>query len=482
MSLEELASRYEDLRAKLSEQFYFQKAGLPFDKDLMKSLSDKISKVCLEFLQKYKEPRSMYLESVSTIAQSESLEARLEFEEKRMAIIYTEKYQLDGKKVNWGNWRQFNSKVDDPSKRKEVFDEFLKKAPALAPWVEKRFRISKEVYARYGLTPLDAYLELEGFGYDELRGLLMKLGDGAKDAFLTAAEHYAPEVLGKKKYEYYDDYYTWRGRIYRPLNKYFEGMDPVKKVLELLTSMGFDPRKIKVDDEDREKKSPSAFCFSIRVPDDVRVVFRRVSPFSDFGSVFHEFGHGIHGISANLEDPVWKRYIVPMNVAETFSYLTESMLEEPLFLQEELNLGKAEINDILDRRKFMKLAFLTFYAANGIMKMEFWRKEYNAEEAAKRWQELTKRFFLEVPGSYWLLHHIMPNYEMYSPSYVIAALRVMTIKKRLREEFGEKWWKHPGAGRFIKELAETRGEFNVREWKLDPDGYLKEYTALSFLK
>lgn len=102
----------------------------------------------------------------------------------------------------------------------------------------------------------------------------MKLGDGAKQAFLAAAEHYAPEVLGKKRFEYYDDYYTWRGRVYRPLDKYFMGIDPVKKVLELLTSMGFDARKIMVDDEDREKKSPSAFCFSIRVPDDVRVVFQ----------------------------------------------------------------------------------------------------------------------------------------------------------------------------------------------------------------
>ena len=481
MPLEELASRYEDLRARLSEQFYFQKAGLPFDRGLIKSLSEEISKVCLQFLENFKEPRSMYLESVSTIAQSESLEARLEFEERRMEIVCTEKYQLDGKKVNWGNWRQFNSRVDDPLKRKEVFDEFISKAPALAPLVERRFNISKEVYARYGLTPLDAYLELEGFGYDEVRDLLMKLGDGAREAFLKAAEHYAPEVLGKREYEYYDDYYTWRGRIYRPLNKYFEGMDPVKKVLHVLSSMGFDPTKIKVDDEDREKKSPSAFCFSIRVPDDVRVVFRRVSPFSDFGSVFHEFGHGIHGISGNPEDPVWKRYIVPMNVAETFSYLIESLLEEPLFLEEELNLGRDEIEDILDRRKFMKLAFLTFYAANGVMKMEFWRNNYSAKEAAKRWQELTKRFFLEVPGNYWLLHHIMPNYEMYSPSYVIAALRVLAIKRRLREEFGERWWTVREAGEFIRRLAETRGEFNVREWKLDPDGYLKEYTSLSFL-
>ncbi|HIE23859.1 MAG TPA: hypothetical protein EYP68_06490 [Candidatus Korarchaeota archaeon] len=64
---------------------------------------------------------------------------------------------------------------------------------------------------------------------------------------------------------------------------------------------------------------------------------------------------------------------------------------------------------------------------------------------------------------------------------MIAALRVMEIKNRLKEEFGETWWKHPGSGGFIKELAKTRGEFNVREWKLDPDGYLKEYASLSFI-
>jgi len=63
----------------------------------MRSLSKEISEVCLEFIRKYKEPRSMLLESVRTIAQSEPLEARLEFEEKRMEIIYTEKYKLDGK-------------------------------------------------------------------------------------------------------------------------------------------------------------------------------------------------------------------------------------------------------------------------------------------------------------------------------------------------------------------------------------------------
>ncbi len=481
MLLENIASRYEEIKVKLSEQHFNERVGLSYDRELMKRLSQQITEVCLEFLKNFNEPRSMYLNSIEAIADAERLETELELNDQRMERISTEKYTIAGRKVNWGNWRQFNSQTDDYTKRKEVFDDFISKAPGIAPLIRKRMDISKDVYKRYGLTPLDSYLEFEGIRYDELLSLLMKLGDGARDAFLAATDHFAPEVLGKKKTEYYDDYYTWRGRIFRPLNRHFEGINALNKVREFLTKFGFDPAKIKVDDEDREKKSPSAFCFGIQIPNDVRVSYRKESPFSDFGSVFHEFGHGIHGISANPKDSVWKRYIIPRSVAETFSTLNSSMLDNPIFLREDLKIDEKAINNILDRRRFVELHFIVFYAANSIMKMEFWKKGYSIEEAAKRWQELTKRFFIEVPGNYWLLHHIMPNYDMYSPSYVIAALRVKAITERLIRDYGEAWWRNPKAGEFVKALAQTRGEFDVKAWKLDADNYLKEQVSLSFL-
>jgi len=481
MSLEKVASRFEELGIKLSEQKYNQEAGLTYNRELMKKLSEQLTKVSLEFLRNFKKPRSMYLASIETIADAERVEVDLDLHDKRMEKISTEKYRIAGKRVNWGSWRQFNSQIDDPKKRKEVFDEFISKAPVVAPIVKKRMDIAREVYKRYGLTPLDSYLEFEGIAYEELRKLLMKLGDGARASFLAAAEHFAPEVLGKKKVEYYDDFYTWRGRIHKPLNRYFEKINPLKEIEKLLTKLGFAIDKIKVDSEDRENKSPSASCWGIQIPNDVRILFRKVSPFSDFGSVFHEFGHGIHGASANPKDSVWKRYIVARGVAETFSILIESVLETELFLKDDLKLDKATVNDILDRTHFMNLAFLTFYAANSIMKLEFWKKNYTIEEAAKRWQELTKRFFIETPGNYWLLHHVMPNYDLYSPSYVMASVRVSTIKERLAEDYGEKWWRNPKAGEFIKQLAQTRGEFDVKAWKLVPETYLEEQKGLSFL-
>lgn len=481
VSLTEQMSRYEKLLIQLSEQRYNQRAGLPFDKELMKHLSEQLTVVCQEFLRDFSEPRSMYLESISTIAAARRLDVELEFEEARMAKISTDRYDVAGRRLNWGSWRQFNSATDDFNKRKEVFDDFISKAPSIADLVEKRMAVSGNVYAEYRMTPLDSYLEFEQMTFDELRDFLTRLGDGAREPFLKAAKHYAPEVLGKKEVEYYDDYYTWNGRIFRPLSRYFEGLSPLERVQSFLVRWGFNPSKVKVDDEDREKKSPSAFCFGIQVPNDVRVVYRKVSPFSDFGSVFHEFGHGIHGISGDPNDPVWKRYIIPRSVAETFSMLNESMLDTPEFLREDLGLLDEAVRDVLDRRRFMDLAFLTFYAANSVMKMEFWRNHYTVEQAARRWQELTKRFFIEVPGYYWVLHHIMPNYDMYSPSYVIAAVRVEAIRKRLAEDFGEKWWKKREAGAFIRNLAQARGEFDIKAWRLSPNNFLDGVKDISFL-
>jgi len=480
LSLDDLAHRFEKLTNQQQEQYYNQEAGLPYDRKLMKKLAQELTDVAKEFLDKFSEPRRMYLASVDTIATAERLEAELDFNDQRMEKISTEKYKIGDKRVNWGNWRQFNSITEDAEKRKEVFDEFISKAPKIAPLVEKRMSISRKVYERYHMAPLKAYLELEQTSYEELEHLLEKLGDGAKKAFLSAAEYYAPQVLHKSTVEYYDDFYTWRGRIYTPLISYFEGKNPLAEVARFLGALGFEHSAIKVDAEDRPNKNPSASCWAINVPNDVRILYRKETPFSDFGSVFHEFGHGIHARSADPEDSVWKRYIVPMSVAETFSILIESVTENPLFLREDLKLEDKAITDIVDRVRFMNLAFLTFYAANSIMKMEFWKKSYSVEQAARRWQELSKRFSIETPGYYWILHHVMPNYDLYAPSYVIASVRVATIKENLVQDYGEAWWRNTQAGRIIKQLAQTGGEFDIKAWKLNPETYLDEQKTLSF--
>jgi hypothetical protein len=368
--LNEIYSEFEKHNIVLSEHRYNQVAGLEYDKSIMESTSETLVALSSEFLKNYKKPRQFFLFCISSIAQARKLPVSLELFEQRMNVISTDEFKIHDRPVNWGSWRQFNATETDDGNRQKVYDDFIQKAPQLAPLIMKRFNISKQVYALYDSTPLDAYLEKEFISFDQLKDFITTLGDGARKPFLAAAEHFAPEILGKETFNYYDDFYLTRGRIYSPLNKHLTKKNPLKAIERVLTRLGFgeDLQKIKIDKEDREKKSPSAFCFGIQIPNDVRVVYKHVSPFSDFASIFHEFGHAVHGTSGVEGDPFWKRKNVPMSVSETFSIFFEMFLQQPLFLKHELGLTEDVIQEILDRRHFMNLYFLVFYASNALIR------------------------------------------------------------------------------------------------------------------
>ncbi len=484
--LRDLSIQFEKFHIQLSEQRYNQTAGLDYDKKVMQSTSETLVELSNTYLNEYTKPRNFYLYCIYTIAEARKLPLSLKIYERRSDILSTSQYSVHDKPVNWGSWRQFNALEPENEHRKAVYDEFIEKAPNLAPLFLKRFNISKQVYSLYESSPLDSYLEREYISYEKLRDFIITLGDGARKAFLEAADHYAPEILGKDFFDYYDDFYLAKGRIYSPLSKYFAKKNPQKIIEKLLSNLGFNSnlQQIKVDNENREKKSPSAFCFGVQIPDDVRVVYKKVSPFSDFTSLFHEYGHAIHGTSGIKDDPFWKRYIVPMSVAETFSIFFEMFLQQPLFLKYELGMHENAIQEILDRRHFMNLYFLVFYASNALMKIEFWKRDYSAEDASKRFQELTKRFFWEIPGDYWLTHHIMPDYDVYSPSYMLASVRVKEWINQMVDEFGKEFWRGEQAkqvGAVIRDLAVTRGEFDLSVWDMDTKPYLEEQSQFSFL-
>ena len=481
-SLDDLGVEFEKYVTQLFEQRYNQTAGLPYNKDLMASLSETIVGLSSEFLNSYEEPRAFYLNSIYRIAEARKLSLSNEIYEKRMTKISTEEFRIHKKPVNWGSWRQFNAQSSNSKDRKKVFDEFVDKISGLAPLIMKRFNISQQVYSLYDSSPIEAFLEREYLSSEKLYDLILALGDGARKTFLQAANHYAPEILNKQSFEYFDDFYLARARIYLPLNTYFEKKNPISAVKSFLSEWGFaeDLTKIKVDSENRERKSPSAFCFGVQVPNDVRVVFKHVSPFSDFISVFHEFGHAIHAASGNSEDPYWKRYLIPRSVAETFSIFLEMMLQYPLFLRKELGLSDEVIQEVINRRHFMNLYFLVFYSANSLMKLEFWKRKYTLEQASTRFQELTKRFYWEIPGDYWLLHHIMPDYDLYAPAYLLASIRVKEWINEMIDEYGSEFWKEKQAGAVFRDLAATRGEFDLTVWDMDPKPYLKEQSSFSF--
>src|SRR5260370_35727271 len=104
----------------------------------------------------------------------------------------------------------------------------------------------------------------------------------------------------------------------------------------------------------------------------------------------------------------------------------------------------------------MELFFVAFYAANSLMKIAFQEKMLTMDEASELYAKLYKEYVgFDIPGEYWQLHHVMPDYDLYSPSYLIAAVRKSELIKKLRNRLGETWWDSTKAGDYLREVTRS---------------------------
>ncbi len=475
-NLDKWTRQAERLEVGKNNQYFNQDAGLHVDKKRLARLEGDYLKHSLRFVKEFgREPEPLFLMSVDTIGKAKTFRFLLRLYETRTSGIVSKKYKLKGSPVNWGSWRQFAASTDDSVARKEVFDDFLEKSKKLVPHIRARFDGYAKAASQYDTDPLSMYLKLEGIDYERLISFVDNLGSSLKAVFRESLAHFSKEIV-RRDADYYDDFYFFRTRIFR---KYAENFpvktDPVSQIIRTMKWMGLDATKIKVDDVDRKGKNASAFCSPIKVPSDVRLSYRKSNPLEDFTAIFHEFGHGIHFSSIDPKATFWNRYNVASGVAEIFSIFFEGLMHDALYLTDELGLSDAVASDLVERFRFNQLFFATFYSANSTMKLNYWHDGLSIDEATKLYSDLTEKYMgIRYPGEYWRVHHVMPDYILYSPSYMLAAVRANELAETLRSKFGDKYWRESGAGRLLTDLMLVGQEIRLDSFShLDVDSYVR---------
>ena len=447
--------------------------GLDFDENFMKQVSSQKAKHSELFLSTSRRPRRLFLSCVGDVSESKKTAISLDLDKARAEKVVSKKEKIHGKPVNWKSWRQYNASADSKG-RKRVYDDLIAKTTSIRPLIYSMFEKSWAVHKRYGTTPLKSYLENERITLSDLKELVQKLGTAVKKPFREALDEYSMKVK-KAPAEYYDDFYYFRGRIFRPLDKIFASYDPAQMPLRQLKRLGFDTTKIHVDVEDRPKKTPSAVAFFVQIPNDARVLVKPISPYTDIESSYHEFGHAMHCISVTPSLPLWDRESLSHGVAEIFSTFLETLVEDERYLKKKFSLSEDQIIEVKDRRRFMELFFVAFYTANSLMKIRFQEKMLSMDEASDLYAKLYKEYVgFEIPGEYWQLHHVMPDYDLYSPSYLLAAVRKSELIKRLGKRLGEEWWDSPKTGEYLKRIMSPGANIDLDEFsRLDTSPFLK---------
>jgi oligoendopeptidase F len=190
---------------------------------------------------------------------------------------------------------------------------------------------------------------------------------------------------------------------------------------------------------------------------------------------YHEFGHAMHATSIDPNLSLWDRESLSHGVAEIFSTFLESLVEDGLYLRKKFGLSEEQVAQVQQRRRFMELYFVAFYAANSLMKITFQEKMLTMDEASELYAKLYKEYVgFDIPGEYWQLHHVMPDYDLYSPSYLIAAVRKSELIKKLRNRLGETWWDSTKAGDYLRQIMRSGANIDLDEFsRLDTSPFLK---------
>jgi hypothetical protein len=172
----------------------------------------------------------------------------------------------------------------------------------------------------------------------------------------------------------------------------------------------------------------------------------------------------------------WNKYQVPMGTAEIFSIFFERLTKNRRYLSSLGVKDERTLVDIQERNNLMELFFVTFYTANSLMKAEFWHKKLSISRATDLYAKLIREYTgLEIPGEYWMLHHILPDAIMYVPSYLLAAVRAAELDHHLKDRFGEDWWTQVKVGKYLQEIMEPGAKVELSKFsKLDRRLFFRE--------
>jgi hypothetical protein len=487
LNLEQWCKIDESIYIADTDEQYKQYGGFAFNEEILKSLAEMKLYNSRIFINSFSQPRSLFINTIESMAYSKTIKLYLELHKARDTKIVSATCSLNNSPVNWSNWRQFNSFEKNPQTRKKVFDEFIEQTKNISQLIDERFLKIRQTYEEcesinaskdsVKLDPLSGYLENENISYDKLVEFITSLGNRAKKPFRDALTVMSKQLFGREP-EYYDDFYFYRNKVYADIENNFSSVDPIDKVKNVLNTLEFDLSKIHFDGEDRKNKYISPVCFFVQIPEDIRVLYKSESPYFDLQACFHETGHAAHASSIGKDNNYWDKYQMSTGIIEIFSIFFERLTKNNTFLAEILpkNTDLGKINELNSRNKFMELFFITFYTANSLMKLEFWRKNLTVDQASDTYSKLIKEYTgFEMPGEYWLLHHILPDSIMYVPSYLLAAVRASELDLHIQNKFGNTWWKEKEAGKVLKDIMKPGAKINLPLFsKLDPEIYMKE--------
>lgn len=204
-----------------------------------------------------------------------------------------------------------------------------------------------------------------------------------------------------------------------------------------------------MDVEERENKSPRAFCCPAKVPSEIYLVVMPSGGQDDYGAMFHEGGHAEHFANVSSKLDFEYRYLGDNSITEGFAFCLENLTYEKAWLSSIIGMDENAASEYVYLLGLINLFFLRRYA--GKLKYELnLHKEAGVNNKDSLYSEiLTKNLIMKYyPENY--LKDVDEGF--YCTSYIRAWMFEAQLKDYIFNKFGTEWFKSKKAGDFLKEI------------------------------
>jgi peptidyl-dipeptidase A len=250
------------------------------------------------------------------------------------------------------------------------------------------------------------------------------------------------------------------------LDPLFTGKDLVALTRQTYQTMGLDiePILAKSDlfpgDPATSKKCQHAFCLSIRIPDDVRILCNITDTDRWMSTMLHEFGHGVYDAGIDPALPFALRSVAHTLTTEAVALLMERHRFDAHWLRAVAGVPPAEAERLqAATRRHLAQQHLIFTRWVLVM-CHFERALYadpDRPDLNRLWWELVERYQeLRRPSPDhdqpdWASKIHLTSSPAYYQNYLLGELFGAQLQAALTRACAGRWVLNPAAGRFLTE-------------------------------
>ena len=217
-----------------------------------------------------------------------------------------------------------------------------------------------------------------------------------------------------------------------------------------LSDLGIDLRSqpnVELDIEQREKKTPRAFCAPIEVPGRVVLVIQPIGGADDWRALFHEAGHTEHFANTSPDLPMEDKRLGDNAVTEGWAMLLQHLTDEPRWLQRRLDMPRP--GRVRDRGRDRPPLLRAPLRAKLLYEIEFHTAD-DPTAMRPRYVELLADALKIAPSPTDYLADIDGGF--YVTEYLRSWAFEAQLRDYLRQKFGNDWFAGREAGGLLREL------------------------------